>query len=65
MSMNMNDFSVNQVVAGQVAGTFVILGFRRIGGEEFAQLKPVHPITHKPGRGELALPLSALRAVSP
>jgi hypothetical protein len=57
------NFQVNQIVKGQAVGTFVILGFREIGGEQYAQLKPVHPETHEPGRGELALPLDAIRAI--
>lgn len=55
-------FNVNQIVKGQNAGTFVILGFRAIGGEEYAQVKPFNPATGATGRGEMALPLSALRA---
>lgn len=54
-------FSVNQIVKGHKAGTFVILGFRTIGGERWAQLKEVCPLTHRPARGELALPLTALK----
>jgi hypothetical protein len=57
-------FNVNQIVKGQVAGTFVILAFRVIGGEDYAQVKEVHPVTHQMGRGEFALPLSALRPVA-
>lgn len=56
-------FNVNQIVRGAVCGTYVILGFRQIGGEEYAQVKEVHPVTHQPARGEFALPLSALRAL--
>lgn len=56
------NFQVNQIVKGQRAGTFVILGFRTIGGEQFAQLKEIHPVTHELGRGELALPLDAIKA---
>lgn len=47
-----------QVVKGQRAGTFVILSFRTIGGQPYAQVKGVRAT--KPG--EFALPLSALRA---
>lgn len=57
-------FNVNQIVKGHVAGTFVILGFRTIGGEQCAQLKCVNPDNHaQTARGELALPLTALRAI--
>ena len=55
-------FKVNQIVAGHAAGVFVILGFRQIGGEDYAQLKTVHPTNHNiTFPGELALPLAALR----
>ena len=58
------NFQVNQIVKGQRAGTFVILGFRTIGGEQYAQLKEVHPVTHQQARGELALPLTAIKAAA-
>lgn len=58
----MNGFQVNQIVKGQRAGTFVIIAFRAIGGEQYAQLKTIDPITHKPMRGEMALPLTAIQA---
>ena len=57
-------FSTNQIVRGARAGTFVILGFRLIDGEDHAQVKPVHPTTHAPGRGEFSLPVSALRPLA-
>ena len=57
----MNSFNVNQIVKGAVAGQFVILGFRNIGGEEYAQVKEYNPMTGKTGRGEMALPITALR----
>ena len=55
-------FQVNQIVKGKKvkAGYFVVLGFRTIGGEEYAQLKCVEPKTQKTYPGELALPLEAL-----
>lgn len=57
-------FSINQIVKGKRAGTFVILGFRTIGGEDYAQLKPVNPDNHaEHGAGELALPLTAIEAL--
>jgi len=59
----MNKFSLNQIVKGQAAGTFVILGFREIEGVPWAQLKEANPVTHKPAKGELALPISALKAI--
>jgi hypothetical protein len=57
-------FQTNQIVKGQRAGTFVILGFRNIGGEQYAQLKEVHPVTHQPARGEISLPLTAIKAAT-
>ena len=51
------NFQVNQIVKGQRAGTFVILGFRTIGGEQHAQVKEVHPVTQAPKPGEFALPV--------
>lgn len=58
------NFSTNQIVKGISAGTFVILNFRKIGGEDYAQVKPVNPNNHaEVGRGEFALPLSALQAL--
>lgn len=55
-------FQINSIVKGKVAGTFVVLGERLIAGERVVQLKPVHPETHAPLRGELALPADVLRA---
>lgn len=60
----MNTFQVNQIVKGHVSETFVILGFRIIGNQEYAQLKEVHPVTHERARGELALPLDCIKAVN-
>lgn len=57
-------FNVNQIVKGANAGTFVILGFREIGGEQYAQVKAVNPSDHtQVASGEFALPISALRAL--
>jgi hypothetical protein len=57
-------FAINQIVKGKRAGTFVILGFRTIGGEQHAQVKPVNPANHaQHGAGEMALPLDALVAL--
>lgn len=55
------NFQVNQIVKGQAAGQFVILAFRTIGGEQYAQVKPYNPETGKTGRGEMALPLDAIK----
>ncbi len=54
--------SLFQIVRGTRAGTFVILGFREIDGESYAQLKSVNPTDHTDvATGEFALPVSALR----
>ena len=53
---------INQIVKGQSAGHFVVLALRAIGGVDGAQVKPVHPVTQKPARGEFWLPLTALKA---
>ena len=54
-------FEVNQIVKGKVAGHFVVLGLRTIGGEDYAQLKCVAPRDYtKTSGGELALPIEAL-----
>ena len=56
-------FEVNQIVKGKVAGHFVVLGFRTIGGEDYAQLKSVEPSDYtKTASGELALPIESLEA---
>ena len=55
---------INQIVKGKRAGTFVILGFRQIGGEQYAQVKPVNPADHtQVGAGEMALPIDTLEAI--
>ena len=60
----MYPFTLNQIVKGKVAGHFVILGFRQIAGETYAQLKPVNPADHRQvGQGELALPIDALEPI--
>lgn len=59
---SLSDFSVDQIVRGKVAGTFMIIGFTQIGGEWAAVLKEVHPVTLKPARGQLALPLDCIVA---
>jgi hypothetical protein len=54
-------FQVNQIVSGKF-GKFVILAFRTIGGEQYAQVKEYDERTGKARRGEMALPLTALKA---
>ena len=56
-------FSINQIVKGHVAGTFIVLGYRSIAGESFVQIKPYDINTGKTGRGEMCLPESALKAL--
>lgn len=57
-------FNINQIVKGKRAGTFIVLGFRTIGGEQMVQVKPVNPNNHaEVGRGEMALPADALVAL--
>lgn len=57
-------FNLNQIVKGKKAGTFVILGFRNIGGEDHAQLKEVNPNNHsQTSPGEIALPLTAIEQI--
>lgn len=56
-------FNINQIVNGKTAGQFIVLGFRTIAGEQLVQVKPYNPVTGKAGRGEMALPASALTAI--
>ena len=57
-------FQVNQIVKGQNAGTFVIVALRTIGGEQYAQIKEYDTVTGNARRGEMALPVSALRVAA-
>jgi len=60
----MKEFSLNQIVKGKFAGTFVILGFRKIDGVEYVQLKPVNPDNHRQhGIGEIALPIISIEEI--
>ena len=60
----MTNFNINQIVKGKRAGTFVVLGFRTVAGEQLVQVKPVNPSNHaQHGVGELALPADALMAL--
>lgn len=56
-------FQVNQIVKGNSAGQFVIIAFRTIGGEQYAQVKEYDAVTGKTRRGEMALPVTVLRNV--
>jgi hypothetical protein len=55
---------IGQTVKGVKVGTFVILRFRTIGNEQYAQLKEVCPTTGRKMRGEIALPVSALKSIN-
>lgn len=57
-------FQVNQIVKGQTAGTFIILALRTIGGEQYVQVKEYDTVTGKARRGEMALPVTALRVAA-
>lgn len=62
--MNTNGFSINQIVKGKFAGTFVIIGFRVLGNQVCAQVKTINPNNHaESAPGEMAFPLSALEAI--
>lgn len=55
----------NAIVKGIRAGTFVVLGFRNIDGEEYAQVKEVNPDNYAETRpGEMALPVNSLMPVA-
>lgn len=64
--MTATQFQAGEVVRGMVAGTFLVLGHRSIGGEAGYQLKAVE--TNANGevifkhRGELFLPADAVKA---
>lgn len=58
----MSNFNINQIVAGKV-GQFVIVGFRTISDEQYAQVKSYNPATGEVARGEFALPISALTSI--
>lgn len=55
-------FSINQIVKAKF-GQFIILGFRNIDGEQYAQVKEYCPVTGKARRGEMAMPISSLQAI--
>jgi hypothetical protein len=58
------NFQVNQIVKGNKAGTFIILALRTIGGEQYAQVKEYDTVTGKARRGEMALPVTALKVAA-
>ena len=54
-------FKLNQIVKGKKAGTFVIIGFRKINNEDYAQLKEVNPKNYiETAIGEIVLPLTSI-----
>lgn len=60
----MNQFNINQIVAGRVAGQFVILGTRTVGGRFGYQVKEVNPSNHaQVARGEMFFTPDMLRAI--
>lgn len=59
----MSNFKVNQIVSGKF-GKFVIVGFRTIGGEQYARVKEYDEVTGKARRGEITLPLTALEVAA-
>ena len=56
-----NTIQIGHIYNGIRAGRFVVLALREIGGEQFAQVKEVGPAGQL-GRGEIALPITALVA---
>jgi len=56
---------VNQIVRGQRAGTFVILGFEFASDAvtRMATLKCINPLTSETSPGEIRLPVDCLRPV--
>ncbi len=57
-------FQKGQIVKGVVAGVFVVLGTKVIGGEQMIAVKPVNPADHSQvGSGQLCLPADKLIAV--
>tara|TARA_R110000822_G_scaffold302013_1_gene426115 strand:- start:406 stop:582 length:177 start_codon:yes stop_codon:yes gene_type:complete len=55
-------YKINQIVKGIKAGTFVVIGFRSINGEDYAQVKSVNPANFlQTSGGEFALPITAIR----
>ena len=56
--------TAGQIVRGARAGTFVVLGFRTIGGEEHVQVQSVNPLNHtQRASGTFALATSSVVAV--
>jgi len=63
-SSSLSTIVAGQVVRGVRAGTFVVLGFRTLGGEEMVQVQAVNPADHtQRASGSIALPLAAVVAL--
>ena len=59
----MNNLELNQIVKGRVS-YFLVVGFRSIDGESYAQVKSVNPRDFtQVARGELALPTATLQSI--
>lgn len=58
----MTTFNINQIVKAKF-GQFIILGFRKIDGEDYAQVKEYCSVTGKSRKGEIAMPVSSLTAM--
>jgi hypothetical protein len=56
-----NNIEIGNIYNGIKAGRFVVIALREIGGEQYAQVKPVGP-QGQLGRGEMALPIDALKS---
>lgn len=55
-------FQINQIVKAKF-GQFIILGFRQIDGEQYAQVKEYCKVTGKARKGEISLPVNSLTAI--
>jgi len=63
-SSTLSNLVAGQVVRGVRAGTFVVLGFRTLGGEEMVQVQAVNSSDHTQRvPGSIALPLAAVAAL--
>ena len=61
----MNQFNTNQIVRGVNAGTFVILGTRKVGEEYGYQVKAVNPANFSEvSHGEMFFTADMLKAIN-
>ncbi len=57
-------FNIGEVVKGKHAGTFRVLGYRKVGTQDMVELKEVHPVTFQEGPNPpMCLPEDALEAL--